>query len=674
MERLWDAENERGSRVLRRATLEDLGGAQAIVHAHLGEAVQALAPSQRDVAARVFNHLVTPSGTKIAHGSEDLAQYAGVRETELRPVLASLGSNRVLRPVDGRFEIFHDVLADAVLTWRTRHEGERALELQRTEAERRHRRLLALLASSLVALAAMAGVAIYALTQRAEAREQAGLARAEATSAKASELAAQASVLIPITAPEADPELGLLLAAEAARLSPTGRTAGVLRRALLLSHLRAVLPERRVTSASFSPDGTRIVVGTADGLARIYAADGRQRLATLRLDGPATGASFSPDGRLVLTTETGGPARVWEAAAGTELRTLGRAPTTASFSSDGELVLTVESSGARVWKAADSSAVAALRQPDPVRQASFGAGGERVVTVGEGRVARVFDARTGSLVAAVDQGGDVTSATFTPDGESLVTTGRNGTARIWTLRRGGRLVRELTGHRGEVSAGAVSGDGKLLVTTSDDGTARAWALPSGALVADLVGHTNEVLGAAFSRDGLTVVTWSSDGTARVWDPARGSARVSLAGHGDTVTSASFDPSGATVLTTSASGRARLWASRVQAELDLVTNVPTPITTASFSDDGSVAAVAGPSGTRVLRAAGGGLIALLPTGRVRSLALNRNGSLVAARDDSRVSVWRVATGELAGTLEAGGTTTAIAISPDGARLAVGTAAG
>jgi WD40 repeat protein len=150
--------------------------------------------------------------------------------------------------------------------------------------------------------------------------------------------------------------------------------------------------------------------------------------------------------------------------------------------------------------------------------------------------------------------------------------------------------------------------------------------------------------------------------------------VSLAGHGDAVTSASFDASGDTVLTTSANGRARLWSSRVRSELDPVTNVPTPITTASFSDDGSVAAVAGPSGTRVLRAADGGLIALLPTDRARSLALNRDGSLVAARDGSRVSVWRVATGESAGTLDTGGTTTAIAISPDGSRVAAGIAGG
>ncbi|MGH3019603.1 MAG: WD40 repeat domain-containing protein, partial [Gaiellaceae bacterium] len=200
MERLWEAEVAGGSRVLRRATLDELGGAQAIVRAHLGEAVQALAPDERDVAARVFNHLVTPSGTKIAHGAGDLAQYARVGEEELRPVLASLGSSRILRPVDGRFEIFHDVLADAVLAWRTRHESERALERQRAEAERRHRRLLALLAAAVVALAAMAAVTVYALAQRGEAREQAGVARAEARSAKGSELAAQAGRLIPAAA------------------------------------------------------------------------------------------------------------------------------------------------------------------------------------------------------------------------------------------------------------------------------------------------------------------------------------------------------------------------------------------------------------------------------------------------------------------------------------------
>jgi WD40 repeat protein len=666
MQRLWEAEQERGSAVLRRATLDELGGAQDIVRAHLDRAVEALAPGERDVAARVFHHLVTPSGTKIAHGVTDLAQYAGVREEEVRPVLASLGAERILRPLDGRFEIFHDVLADAVLAWRTRHEAERALEVQRAEAQRRHRRLLALLGVALLALAVMAALTVYALTQRADAR-------AEARRAQASKLEAEASALIPVAPLQVDPELGLLLAAEAARLSPSSRGADILRRALLVSHLRRVLPERDVTSASFSADGNHLAVGTADGILRVYVGNGRRPLTRLRVGGPVTGVSLSPDGRLLLTTERGGPARIWNVRTRRVLRSFGRAPTAASFSSDGSLVLTVEPSGARVWRAADGSAVAALRQSGSVREASFGPDARLVATIGGGRVARVFDARSGRLVAAVDHKAGLTSATITPDGRRLVTTGKNRTPRVWALRGGGRR-RELPGHSLQVTAAVVSPDGERLVTTSADTTARVWELPSGRFVTELDGHTNRVEGAALSRDGLSVVTWSADGTARVWDTQRGAAQVTLTGSGGPITSAAFDPSDDTVLTTGEDGRARVWSSRLDAELRRIARVPRPISAASFSADGSVAAVAGRSGISILRASGGRRLAQLPARAITVLAVTHTGSLVAGASGRRLSLWRLPTGEPAGTIKADAPATALAFSPDARRLAVGTVDG
>jgi WD40 repeat protein len=671
MERLWEAEERCGSRVLRRTTLDELGGAEQIVRAHLEEAIEALEPEQRDMAARVFNHLVTPSGTKIAHGADDLAQYAGVGKDELLPVLTSLGGRRIVRPVDGGFEIFHDVLADAVLSWRTRHDAERELERERATAERRHRRLMVLLATSVAALVAMAAVTIYALTQRSEAREQAAVAREEATIAKANELAAQASVLIPITAPTADPELGLLLAAEAARLSPNPRTVGVLRRALLLSHLRALFPERGVTTASLSKDSAQVVVGTESGVVRVYARDGRRVITTLRLGTPATGASFGPDGRLVLTTERGGPARVWEAATGAELFTLGDSPEAASFSSEGSRILTVDDGGARVWKTEDGTAVATLRQPDPVTQASFGPGGARVVTIGAGALARVFDARTGAVVAVVDHGGAIGSAALIADGEHLVTTSGDRPARIWTLRGRGRLVRELPGESMSSTPAALAPDGDLLVTTASD-VVRVWALPSSRLVADLVGHRNVVAGSAFSPDGRSLATWDVDGTALVWDPVKGSARVALAGHGAPVTASSLDVQGDIVLTTSANGRARLWAGRVQSDLDLLTRVPTPLSAATFSDDGAALAVAGPDEIRVLRAADGTEIGVFKTDGARALAVSSDGLLAAAADPVGVSVWRTPGADDADIVFEDGTATALAFSGDSGRLAVGMA--
>jgi hypothetical protein len=130
MTRLWDEERKAGSRELRLETLTGLGGVQKIVETHLDETMSRLSKDERDVAARVFHYLVTPSGSKIAHSVVDLAKYASVGESDLAPVLARLAEPdvRVLRLVrperDGaveRYEIFHDVLAAAILDWRTRH-------------------------------------------------------------------------------------------------------------------------------------------------------------------------------------------------------------------------------------------------------------------------------------------------------------------------------------------------------------------------------------------------------------------------------------------------------------------------------------------------------------------------------------------------------------------------
>ncbi len=71
--RLWEAERARGSAVLRRSTLDQLGGAQKIVESHLHTVMAGLSPEQTEVAAEVFRYLVTPSGSKIALTAENLA-------------------------------------------------------------------------------------------------------------------------------------------------------------------------------------------------------------------------------------------------------------------------------------------------------------------------------------------------------------------------------------------------------------------------------------------------------------------------------------------------------------------------------------------------------------------------------------------------------------------------
>ena len=130
MTRIWDEELP-GSRVLRRSTLVDrLGGAERIIGTHLDKAMSDFTPAERGVASTVFNYLVTPTGAKIAHSASDLAFYTSVPEETVQRVLARLSSPevRILTAVSGRggetrFQIFHDVLAAAILDWgeRNRH-------------------------------------------------------------------------------------------------------------------------------------------------------------------------------------------------------------------------------------------------------------------------------------------------------------------------------------------------------------------------------------------------------------------------------------------------------------------------------------------------------------------------------------------------------------------------
>jgi conflict system STAND superfamily ATPase len=140
--RLWDEEMRRGSSTLQLGTLNALGGAGKIVRTHLDNAMTGLTQSDQEIAANIFRFLVTPSGTKIAYAVEDLAYYVGIAAQVLEPALERLaqGNVRVLRRValpgePSRYEIYHDVLAPAILDWRVRYEKNKELVQKRRELD-----------------------------------------------------------------------------------------------------------------------------------------------------------------------------------------------------------------------------------------------------------------------------------------------------------------------------------------------------------------------------------------------------------------------------------------------------------------------------------------------------------------------------------------------------------
>src|SRR5271157_2941986 len=275
--------------------------------------------------------------------------------------------------------------------------------------------------------------------------------------------------------------------------------------------LRAILTGN---TAAFSPDSKWIVTTESYGkTARVWDAATGQLVAPLKVHTDRVkSATFSPDGKRVVTASYDNTAQVWDAATGQLVVPLqGRISydSRVAFSADGKRVVTASGGWtARVWDAATGQLVAPLQGgPTPiVHSAAFSLDGKQVVIASADKTARVWDVATRKLVVSFQGHTDqVTSAAFSPDGERVVTASVDQTARVWDAATG-KLVASLLGHTGGVYSTAFSPDGKRIVTASYDG-ARVWDVEAGQPVSTLQ-HNSGVNSAAFSFDSKRVVTAS----------------------------------------------------------------------------------------------------------------------------------------------------------------------
>ncbi len=601
MQRLWDVERASGSTTLRASTLAGLGGAGQVVADHLERAIEALSPEQRDIAALLFDHLVTPSGTKIAHEASDLAQFAHCTEDDVRGVVSVLADHRILRTDEaGRWEIFHDVLAGAVLGWKGRHDAERAIAEARAVARRRHRRLAFLAFGALVALAAMTALAIFAFSQRSEAREQ-------ARSAQSGQLVASALSVL-----DSDPELGIALALEAARIEPTARAEDALRQTLDASRLRGVIQTGHpVVAMDVAPTTPSVLVVGDDGVARLYALDTGALDWSYAVDGGA--AAFVDGGRSVVVI------------ADSALVTLDAA--------------TGEPRARPVPVALPGVVQELVPSPD---------GASAIALVGKPR-ARVIALSNGARLGRVRHPRSVTDAAFSPNGRLVASSGRDRTGRVWSTRTWREVRRPLLGHNGQVLAVAFDRSGERIATGSTDQTARVWRLRTGRSFTTLFGHTAYVSDVAFGPGGV-LVTASGDGTARTWRAEGVPSRV-LRGHRGPVRKAEFAADG-TVVTGGADGTIRVWDPGTGIDLVRAPTVrgPTAPRRQAVSPDGTASARADGDVVR-LRTASGSRVLEGHKDDVNSVAFSPDGRLlVSAGRDHDVIVWDVAMGHEAYRIE------------------------
>jgi len=449
--------------------------------------------------------------------------------------------------------------------------------------------------------------------------------------------------------------------------------------AALLSHWRLVLSghEGLVRSASFSPDGKRIVTASYDRTARIWDTATGQQIALLRgHDGALSSASFSPDGKLIVTASYDTTARIWDAVTGQQIALLRGhhgALSSASFSPDGKLIVTASfDETARIWGVATGQQTAVLRgHDDTVFSAGFSPDSKRIVTASADRTARIWDATTGRQVALLRGHDDsVDSANFSRDGKRIITASDDRTARIWDAATG-RQMALLRGHDGDVLSASFSPDGKDIVTASLDQTARIWDAATGEWLVVLGGHEGALYSANFSRDGKHIVTASDDRTARIWDTMSGQQLVFLHGHQGGVDSATFRPDGQRIVTASGDKTARIWDVVTGQQMGVLRGHDDIVLSAEFSPDGKRIVTASEDKTvRIWDAATSQQIGILRGYKdaIRSATFSPDGKhIVTASDGATVSIWDVATGHIAVLSGHEGLVSSGSFSPDGKRI-------
>jgi WD40 repeat protein len=613
LERIWQAERAAGSSTLRLRTLREVGGAATIVSDHVGAALAALPPDQQDVAASMLAHLVTPSGTKIAHRVGDLAGYAGVPQERLTRVLDRLGRERIVRSVDGsdRYEIFHDVLAAPLTEWQAAREVER----ERAGARRRQRRLLAVIVATLLALAVVGGLAVWAFVER-------GSARSQARHAHAREL--EATALQQLTV---DPRRSLRAARAAAVLEPGAASESVLRQSLLADRLVHAVPAGGpVRALAWSPDGRVVAAAAPHG--RVVVVDPRtgRRLRALDAGRAVESLGFEPDGTTLVATRPGGSVRAWNAETGAVVASSRHL--LAAVDVHGRTVLV--QTGGRLAKVAAHVTVARV---GPARSPLAAV----VTDPGGGRRAWLFDAH-GTLLRILPERG-IADVSYAPDGRLLATASADGNTTLWNPRTG-RRVRVLYDVGSPVVAVAFSPDGTLLASASQDSGVRIWTVANGQRLYYFVGHTNPVTALAWSPDGRVVASASTDRTVRLWAVAHivaaGTPVAVLAGARDAVRSLAFSPDGR-LAAGSDDARVRVWDSAPEQTLTLLGRARGGFTDATWLGPTRVAAAA-PDGVRIYSTATRRLVRTLPVRGVQELAFD-HGRLYGVAHGQIVDVLR-----------------------------------
>lgn len=255
-----------------------------------------------------------------------------------------------------------------------------------------------------------------------------------------------------------------------------------------------------IESYDISPDGSKIVTGTRNGLVKLWSVDGKELKVFQEqyIDEPnlPVVASFSPDGKTITSARSDGLIRF--------------------------LPFDLSITDSHCVKLEASHSMAASTNNYKIRGLKFSPDGKTIAGISSDNQCCLWQLCDGKLISSLqDEGKDsgalhgrTTCVNFSRDGK-IVATGHYGLIKLWNLDGTKRC--SLTHGRSMADAvNAISFSQERIATASTDGTVKLWGL-DGTPLPVILEQEARFVSVDFSPDGQTLITGSGSKSLTIDD-------------------------------------------------------------------------------------------------------------------------------------------------------------
>jgi len=434
-----------------------------------------------------------------------------------------------------------------------------------------------------------------------------------------------------------------------------------------------------VFAVAFSPDGTLLATGDAEGGLRLWqVANGQLLLNFEGHVGWVWSVAFSGDGQTLASCSSDKTICLWDVNTGKCLKTLqGHTSSiwSVAFSADGH---TLASGGdeptVRLWDVSTGECRQILAgHTGSILSVAFTADGQSLASGSEDQSIRLWDVNTGLCHHVCNGHTDrIWSVAFSSDGVTLASGSADRSLRLWSVSTG-QCLKILQEHGDAVRSVAFSPNAQTLVSASGDKTVRVWDVGTGECLNILRGHTNSVFSVAFNADGQTLASGSTDQTVRFWNVNLGRCLKTLKGYTNSIFSVVFNPQGNTLASGSTDQNVRLWDVSTGECLKILTGHRNWVYSVAFHPQGHLLASSSVDQSINLWSVSSGKCMKTLQGHtnwVLSVAFSPSGEILGSgSDDQTIRLWSVSTGQCLNTLHSHSSWIwCVTFSPDGHMLA------